>query len=63
MGGGGGGIYSSEVPDLMNRVCVCVFGCSVPAEANSTARGEDVGVWVGGGGVVSLHVFVCMRTA
>ena len=22
--GGGGGGYSSEVPDLMNRVCVCV---------------------------------------
>lgn len=43
----------------MNRVCV--FGCSVPADASSTARGEDVGVWVGGRGVVSLRV--CMRTA
>ena len=32
----------------------------MPADTSSTARGEDVGIW---GGVVSLSLCVCMRTA
>lgn len=49
-GWGREGGYSSEVPDLMNRVFV--FGCSVPADVSSTAGGEDVGSWEGGKGSV-----------
>lgn len=56
---GGGGGYSSEVPDPMKRVCALfVYGCSVLADVSSSAAGEGVG-FDGGSRCVSVYVCMC----